>query len=103
MANLRQSPISKGQHRMEDEKIKVRVTESDQVVEVLVLSKHADQIQVLLGEGANSIRCKLLPTHTGRAYAGNVMGREIVYERSRQEVQADLSREHASHHQPRRR
>lgn len=87
---------------MEDEKIKVRVTESDQVVEVLVLSKHADRIQVLLGEGADSIRCQLLPTHTGRAYAGSVMGREIVYERSRREVQADLDRIQQARHKPRR-
>jgi hypothetical protein len=87
---------------MEDEKIKVRVTESDQVVEVLVLSKHVDRIQVLLGEGADSIRCQLLPTHTGRAYAGSVMGREIVYERSRQKVQADLERDRRARHKPRR-
>ncbi len=87
---------------MEDEKIKVRVTESDQVIEVLVLSKHADRIQVLLGAGADSIRCQLLPTHTGRAYAGSVMGREIVYERSRQEVQADLDRARQARHKPRR-
>jgi hypothetical protein len=54
---------------MEDEKIKVRSTESGQNIEVLVLSKHPDHIQVLLGEGADSIRCKLLPTPNGRAYA----------------------------------
>ena len=64
---------------MEDEKIKVRVTESDQVIEVLVLNKHADRIQVLLGAGADSVRCQLLPTPNGRAYAGSVMGREIVF------------------------
>jgi hypothetical protein len=87
---------------MEDEKIKVRVTESDQVIEVLVLNKHADRIQVLLGAGADSIRCQLLPTPNGRAYAGSVMGREIVYERSRQEVQADLDRARQSRHKPRR-
>jgi hypothetical protein len=87
---------------MEDEKIKVRVTESDQVIEVLVLNKRADRIQVLLGTGADSVRCQLLPTPNGRAYAGSVMGREIVYERSRQEVQADLDRARQARHKPRR-
>jgi hypothetical protein len=77
---------------MEDEKIQVRATESGQTIEVLVLSKQADRIQVLLGAGADSIRCQLLPTSNGRAYAGSVMGREIVYERSRREVEADLAR-----------
>ncbi|MEZ4599667.1 MAG: hypothetical protein R2940_07745 [Syntrophotaleaceae bacterium] len=75
---------------MEDEKIKVRITESGQTIEVLVLSKQADKIQVLLGAGADSIRCQLLPTPSGRAYAGSVMGREIVYERSRREVEGDI-------------
>jgi hypothetical protein len=87
---------------MEDEKIKVRSTESGQNIEVLVLSKHPDHIQVLLGAGADSIRCKLLPTPNGRAYAGSVMGREIVYERSRQEVAADLARVQQDWHSRRR-
>ena len=77
---------------MEDEKIKVRSTESGQIIEVLVLSKRTDRIQVLLGEGAASIRCQLNPTPNERAYVGTVMGREIVYECSRKEVQADLDR-----------
>jgi len=34
----------------------------------------------------------LTPTKNGQAYAGNVMGREIVYHRSREQVQADLDR-----------
>jgi hypothetical protein len=87
---------------MEDEKIKVRVTESDHVIAVAVLSKHVDRIQVLLGAGADSVRCQLLPTPNGRAYAGSVMGREIVYERSRQEVQDDLDRARQARHKPRR-
>jgi len=77
---------------MTDEKIKVRVTESGQIVDVVVLSKRAERIQVVLGEGVHSVRCDLTPTHTGRAYVGNVMGREIVYERSREQVQADIDR-----------
>jgi len=34
----------------------------------------------------------LTPTRNGSAYVGNVMGREIVYERGREEVKADLVR-----------
>jgi hypothetical protein len=35
----------------------------------------------------------LLPTRNGLAYAGSVMGREIVYERSRGQVKADIERD----------
>ncbi len=87
---------------MEDEKIKVRVTESGQLVEVLVLSKRVDRIQVLLGANPDSVRCQLLLTPNGQAYAGSIMGREIVYERSRKEVQADLEQTRQVRRKPRR-
>ena len=77
---------------MTDEKIKVRVTNTGQTMEVVVLSKRADRIEVVLGEGVHSVRCALTPTRTGLAYAGSVMGREIVYERAREQVQADIDR-----------
>jgi hypothetical protein len=73
-----------------DEKIKVRVTESGQVVEVVVLSKRPERIEVVIGEGVHNVRCTLTPTRNGLAYAGNARGREIVYERSRAQVQAEL-------------
>jgi len=75
---------------METEKIKIR-TESGQVLEVVVLHKRADHIEVVLGEGTHSVRASLTPTRNGLAYAGSVMGREIVYERSREDVKADIS------------
>lgn len=77
---------------MNDEKIKVRVTETGQTMEVVVLSKRADRIEVVLGEGVHSVRCALTPTRTGLAYAGSAMGREIVYERSREQVHADIEK-----------
>jgi hypothetical protein len=77
---------------MADEKIRVRVTASGQSLEVVVLHKRLDQIQIVLGEGVHSVRCNLSPTRTGSAYVGNAMGREIVYERSRDAVKADLAR-----------
>lgn len=77
---------------MNDEKIKVRVTETRQFMDVVVLNKRPDRIEVVLGEGAHSVRCALTPTRTGQAYVGTVMGREIVYERSRQQVQADIDK-----------
>lgn len=76
---------------MQTEKLLVRM-ENGQTTEVVVLSKRAGCIQVVLGEGTHSVRCDLLPTRNGRAYAGTVMGREIVHERSQAEVQADLDR-----------
>jgi hypothetical protein len=66
---------------MIDEKIRVRVTETGHTMDVVVLSKRPDRIEIVLGEGVHSVKCALTPTRTGKAYAGTVMGREIVYER----------------------
>jgi hypothetical protein len=77
---------------MNIEKIKVRATQSDQIVEVVVFSKRAHRIEVVLGEGVHSVKCELTPTANGSAYAGSILGREIVYERSRDQVQADIDR-----------
>lgn len=76
---------------MNDEKITVIVTETGQSMEVVVFSKRAERIEVVVGTGTHSVRCELKPTRTGQAYAGNVMGREIVYERSREQVQEDIA------------
>jgi DUF2075 family protein len=86
---------------MNTEKIKVRVTQSGQTMEVVVLNKRATGITVVLGEGANCIKCDLAPTRNGLAYAGSVMGREIVYERSRDQVQADIDRLNPTMHKSR--
>ena len=75
-----------------NETIKVRVTETGQTLEVVVLNKRPERIQVVLGEGVHSVRCELSPTRNGLAFAGSAMGREIVYERSREQVQADIDR-----------
>ena len=77
---------------MNPEKITVRATTSGQTLEVVVYDKSLDRIQVVLGEGVHSVRCDLTPTRNGNAYVGNAMGREIVYERSREDVKADLAR-----------
>jgi hypothetical protein len=72
------------------ERIKVRLTSTGQEVEVAVFSKRAEAIEVVIGEGVHSVRCTLTPTRNGLAYAGKAMGREIVYERSRAQVEAEL-------------
>jgi hypothetical protein len=77
-----------------DEKIKVKVTETGNMLEVVVLSKRPEFIQVVLGAGPNSVRCELTPTRNGLAYAGSAMGREIVYERSKAQVKADIEARH---------
>ena len=87
---------------MNPEKIKVK-TETGQTLEVVVLSKHADRIQVVLGEGIHNVKCELVPTRNGLAYAGSVMGRELVYERSRAQVQADIDIRNPGVSKPRRR
>lgn len=79
-------------HPVNEEKIKVRVTETRQLMEVVLFSKRATSIEVVIGSGVHSVKCSLTPTRNGLAYAGSVMGREIVYERSQQQVQADIDR-----------
>jgi len=76
---------------MNDEKIKIKA-ETGQVIDVVVLSKHANRIEVVIGEGVHSMRCALTPTRNEMAYVGRIMGREVVYERSRAQVQADIDR-----------
>jgi hypothetical protein len=77
---------------MNDEKIKVRVTESGQTLDVVILNKRAERIEIVLGSGVHNVRCELTPNRAGLAYVGNAMGREIVYERSREQVRADIER-----------
>lgn len=74
-----------------EEKIKIK-TENGQTLEVVVLSKSANRIEVVLGEGVHNVRCALTPTRNEMAYVGSIMRREIVYERSRAQVQADIDR-----------
>lgn len=88
---------------MNDEKITLRVTESGRTMEVVVLNKRAERIEVVLGEGVHSVRCQLAPTRNALAYVGNAMGREVVYERSRAQVQADIDRVNPTLHRSSRR
>lgn len=78
--------------QMNDEKIQVRVTATGQTLDVVVLNKRLDVITVVLGEGIHNVRCDLVLTRNGSAYVGKVGGREIVYERSREDVKGDLAR-----------
>ena len=87
---------------MDDQKIKVLV-EGSQILEVVVSSMKADAIWIVLGEGIHNMKCKLTPTRNSLAYAGSVMGREIIYERSVQQVRADIAREEHNSFQHRRR
>ena len=74
---------------MIEEKIELRM-ENGRPVTAVVMSKNVDALWVILGE---SVKCKLMPTRNGLAYAGSVMGRELIYERSVRQVQADIARE----------
>lgn len=88
---------------MNEQKIEVRVTETDKMMQVVVFSKRSDRVEVVLGEGVHSVKCELLPTANGLAYAGSVMGREVVYERSRKQVEADVELENHDYRDSRRR
>jgi hypothetical protein len=71
-------------------------------MEVVVYSKRVEAIEVVLGQGEHSMKCTLTPTRNGNAYAGTIMGREIVYERTRDQVQADIDRLNPVHREYRR-
>lgn len=88
---------------MNNQKINVRVTETDQVMPVTVFSKRPDKIEVVLGEGVHSVKCELTVNADGYAYVGSAMGREIVYERSREDVEADIAIETHDYRDSRRR
>ena len=77
---------------MDIEKITVRITESGKTMDVVVLDKHAHRVTVVLGSGVHSVKCDLTPTPNKTAFSGKALGREIVYERSPEQVQADLDR-----------
>ena len=86
---------------MTNEKITVRITETGKTMEVVVYSKRAEAIEVVIGEGMNNMKCVLTPTRNGFAYAGSIMGREIVYERSPDKVKADLDMANPNLRKPR--
>ncbi|MEK6244165.1 MAG: hypothetical protein AABM33_06655 [Pseudomonadota bacterium] len=86
---------------MNNEKIKLRITESGQIIEVVVFSKRAEAIEVVIGEGIHNMKCVLTPTRNGFAYAGSIKGRELVYERSREKVQADIEMANPNLRRPR--
>ena len=79
-------------HGTKSEKIRVQITESGETIEVVVLSKRVNRIEIVLGQGVHNVPCELTPTRNGMAYAGKVMGREIVYQRTPEQVQADLDK-----------
>ena len=85
---------------MHDEKIKLRA-ENGQLIDAVVLNKRAQSIEVVIGEGVHNVRCQLAPTRNGLAYAGRIMGREVIYERSQAQVQADIERLNPALRKPR--
>src|ERR1700704_668973 len=99
----RSSSTKRRRRPMDPEKIKVRVTETGQTLDVVVYSKRAERIEIVLGEGIHNVKCELTPTRMGLSYAGSVRGRELVYERSREQVQADLDKLNPKLREPRRR
>ena len=75
---------------MQNETIAITNTDSGKTMDVVVLSKRADKITVVIGEGVHSMQCELTPTRSGQAFVGSVLGREMVYQKSPQEIQAEL-------------
>jgi len=88
---------------MSEQTIQIRVTETDALMDVVVFSKREDRIEIVLGEGVHSVKCELNLTPNGMAYAGSAMGREIVYERTREQVKQDIENETHDYRDSRRR
>ena len=88
---------------MDAEKINVRVTETDHIMKVTVFHKTIHKIEIMLGEGVHSVKVELTPTENGFAYVGSAMGREIVYERSPEQVKTDIEAETHDYRDSRRR
>ena len=74
---------------MNNEKIKLKM-ENGQTIDVVVFSKRAEAIEVVIGEGIHNMKLVLTPTRNGMAYVGSIKGRELVYERSRDKVKANI-------------
>jgi hypothetical protein len=55
-------------------------------MDVVVLTKRAERIAVVLGAGVDSVGCTLTPKRTAQACEGSVTGREIDNARSRAQV-----------------
>ena len=75
---------------MQNETITVINTDSGQSMDVVVLNKRAHLITVVIGKGVHNVQCNLVPTKNGQAYVGSIMGRELIFHRSREQVQADM-------------
>ena len=78
---------------MQNEMITVTNTDSGKEMEVLVYSKKVNLITIVIGEGVHSVQCDLTPTKYQNSYAGSVMGREMIYHKSVEEVQAELDQD----------
>ena len=77
---------------MADDKIDLRM-ENGRTLSAVILSKSPESIWVVIGEGVDNVKCKLVPTRNSLAYAGSIMGRELIYERSVKQVQSDIVKE----------
>ena len=76
---------------MDTEIIEVNI-ENGNLMDVSVYSKRSNLIEIVIGDGPHSVKCELKPTKSGNAYVGSIMGREITYDRSRDEIQGDLDK-----------
>jgi hypothetical protein len=56
---------------MNIEKIKVRATATGQLMDVVVYSKRAEAIEIVIGEGVHSVRCTLTPNRLQRPPAAS--------------------------------
>ena len=78
---------------MHNQTVSVTNTDSGKTMDVVVLNKREDLITIVIGEGVHNVQCELKPTKNGQAYVGSVMGREIVYQQTKEAVKAELDRD----------
>jgi hypothetical protein len=61
-------------------------------MDVVVLSKRAERIEVVLGEGVHSVRCELTPTRNFSSPTREAWGARSFTERTCADVKADIER-----------
>ena len=73
-----------------DQKIEVTVTETGRKMDLVVLDYSAKRIRVVIGEGINNVPMTLMPTKYGKSFSGTVMGRELIYMKSVEDVEEEI-------------
>jgi len=71
--------------------IEVVVTDTGRKMDLVILDYSPKRIRVVVGEGIHNTPVTLTPTKSGYSFAGNVMGRELIYMKSVKDVEEEIA------------